>query len=57
MGSNGSGGRKITRAGDLGAGRPALLVAATALRVADQLVFHDPEHPSAVILPAGQPTR
>jgi uncharacterized protein len=32
-----------------GSGEP--LATATTLKVADQLVYHDPAHPSAIILP------
>ena len=32
-----------------GTGEP--LATATKLRVADQIVYHDPEHPSAIVLP------
>ncbi|MFB6843359.1 hypothetical protein ACFCXS_00595 [Streptomyces sp. NPDC056373] len=32
-----------------GTGEP--LTTATTLRAADQQVFHDPEHPSAIVLP------
>ena len=38
-----------------GTGEPR--ATATTLRAADQEVFHDPEHPSAVILPVRQPIR
>jgi putative CocE/NonD family hydrolase len=34
---------------NLGSGEP--LATATTLRVADQTVYHDPEHPSAILLP------
>jgi putative CocE/NonD family hydrolase len=37
-----------------GTGEPR--ATAVALRVADQQVFHDPEHPSAVILPVKRPS-
>ena len=34
---------------NLGSGEP--LATATTLRVADQTIYHDPEHPSAILLP------
>jgi putative CocE/NonD family hydrolase len=49
-----SSGAHPVHARNLGAGEP--IASATTFRVADQEIFHDPAHPSSVILPIVQPT-